>query len=276
MLFGEMSAAATAGGSSSPIDLHHKRTHANDCGGSLVRAFLLLPTDYPIIGVSWTLVYEMYFYCIFACALALKSRLASALASSATIMLLLAVSIRLAGTDAFLGNPIVLEFCFGMLLAYAFSQGWLPDVLLRYGWAVGSAMLVLASFYAAHDTTNGLSAATRWIAWRVPALFVVASSLQFRATGSAFRKLQILIGDASYAIYLTHPFVMIAYAKLLHDHPKLLQTSQLPFVPFVLMIAIVAGIFAHIFVERPLMDAARKRVISNKSARLARRQHEIF
>jgi hypothetical protein len=23
--------------------------------------------------------------------------------------------------------------CFGMLLAYAFSQGWLPDVVLRYG-----------------------------------------------------------------------------------------------------------------------------------------------
>ena len=110
----------------------------------------------------------------------------------------------------------------------------------------------------------------------VPALFVVASSLQFRATGSAFRKLLILIGDASYAIYLTHPFVMIAYAKLLHDHAKLLQTSQLPFVPFVFMITIVGGIFAHIFVERPLMDAARKRVISNKSARLARRQHEIF
>ena len=80
-------------------------------------------------------------------------------------MLLLAVSIRLAGTDAFLGNPIVLEFCFGMLLAYAFSQGWLPDVILRYGWAVGSAMLVLASFYVAHDTTNGFPAATRWIAW---------------------------------------------------------------------------------------------------------------
>jgi peptidoglycan/LPS O-acetylase OafA/YrhL len=241
---------------------------------SLVRAFLLLPTDHPIIGVSWTLVYEMYFYCVFACALALKSRLASALASSATIMVLLVLSIQFAGTDAFLGNPIVLEFCFGMLLAYAFGQGFLPDVVLRYGWIVGSIMLVLASVYVPHDTTNGLPASTRWMAWGFPALLVVTSSLRSVATDSAFRKLLILIGDASYAIYLTHPFVMITYAKILHDHPKLLQISQLPFVPFVFMIAIAGGIVAHIFVERPLIDVARKRVITAKTARLVGGQSE--
>jgi hypothetical protein len=62
---------------------------------------------------------------------------------------------------------------------------------------------------------------------------------------------------------------------VLHDHPKLLQISQLPFVPLVFMIAIVGGIVAHIFVERPLIDVARKRVISAKTARLAGGQSEI-
>jgi hypothetical protein len=66
--------------------------------------WLLLPTDHPIIGVSWTLVYEIYF--VFACALAFGSRLASILASFATIMLLLGLTIQFAGTDAFLSNPI--------------------------------------------------------------------------------------------------------------------------------------------------------------------------
>jgi exopolysaccharide production protein ExoZ len=228
-----------------------------------LRSILLLPTDRSIIGVSWTLVYEMYFYFIFACALVLQSRLASTVVSSGTIGLLLGAGIYLGGTNSFLGNPIVLEFCFGMLLAYAFHRSWLSELVLRYGWVVGSAMLVLAPVYVKHDTTNGLPSFIRWAAWGIPALLIVASSLQFVATRYSFQKLLMLIGDSSYAIYLTHPFVMIAYAKVLHDHPSFLEIWQLPFVPVVFAVAIFGGILAHIFVERPLIDLARRWATSN-------------
>jgi hypothetical protein len=44
-------------------------------------------------------------------------------------------------------------------------------------------------------------------------------------------QLHVLVGDASRAIYLTHPFVLIAEAKLHHDRPRLIEWPQLPFVP---------------------------------------------
>jgi exopolysaccharide production protein ExoZ len=227
-----------------------------------VRAFLLLPTDRPVIGVSWTLIYEMYFYCIFAVALLLKSRLASICLTSGAIILLLVSTIELIGPDAFLGNPIVLEFCFGMVLAYAFGQGQIPNFVLRYGWILGALMLCLASFYVKHHTTNGLPASDRWWAWGLPAVLLVTSSLGLVASRGRFLQSLVLVGDASYAIYLTHPFVMIAYAKLLHDRPRLVELPQLPFVPLVFMIAIVGGIIAHRLVERPLIALVRKCTMS--------------
>jgi exopolysaccharide production protein ExoZ len=160
--------------------------------------------------------------------------------------------------NVFLSNQIVLEFCFGMFLAFAFYYYQLPISGVRYGWLVGFAMLCLAPLYVAHDSTNGLPPSVRWAAWGVPAFIVVASFLGFASTRSRWERLLVLIGDASYAIYLTHPFVMVAYARVLKDHPRLTTISQLPFVPLVFLICLVGGTATHMLIERPLIDLARR------------------
>ena len=230
---------------------------------SINRAFFLLPTDKPIIGVSWTLVYEIYFYAIFTATLFFRSRLASTLLATGAIALMLAIGNFAA--DDFLSNQIVVEFCFGMFLAYAFYHYQIPISVVRYGWLVGFAILCLAPLYVVHDTTNGLPPPARWAAWGIPALIVVASFLGFVSGRSRWERLLVLIGDASYAIYLTHPLVMVAYARVLKDHPRLTIISQLPFVPLVFLICLVGGTVAHMLIERPLIDLAR-RLARHKSA----------
>jgi peptidoglycan/LPS O-acetylase OafA/YrhL len=59
----------------------------------------------------------------------------------------------------------------------------------------------------------------------------VTSSLGVVASRRRVLQLHVLVGDASRAIYLTHPFVLIAEAKLHHDRPRLIEWPQLPFVP---------------------------------------------
>ncbi|MFD2032036.1 hypothetical protein ACFSKM_20195 [Ancylobacter dichloromethanicus] len=70
------------------------------------------------MGVSWTLVYEMYFYLLFALALLLRRSVPASAAITAAMVGILVASNRAPSgvlTD-FLANPIVLEFLMGMWL----------------------------------------------------------------------------------------------------------------------------------------------------------------
>jgi exopolysaccharide production protein ExoZ len=78
-----------------------------------------------IVGQGWTLVYEMFFYAIFACAIFLPRRAAVGMASSALVGVVLAGLVVAPSSVAFAfwSDPIVLEFAFGMLLAIAYREG---------------------------------------------------------------------------------------------------------------------------------------------------------
>jgi exopolysaccharide production protein ExoZ len=222
----------------------------------IARSALLLPTDKPIVTVSWTLVYEMYFYLLFAGTLFLKSRAASLVATTTAIVLFLGGSLLLGNPTDFLSNAIVIEFCFGMALAVAFPHVATPSA--RAGMIVGFAALAAAPLIVPHESTNGLPPIARAIAWGLPAAIIVASSLSVDRLRSKLQQALVALGDSSYAIYLTHPFVLVAFARAVKDHPQLTSISLLPFVPLVFAACISAGISAHLLVELPLTRLARR------------------
>jgi peptidoglycan/LPS O-acetylase OafA/YrhL len=162
----------------------------------------------PILGVGWTLNFEMLFYAIFAAAFAARrevtvGRVAVALAALA---LTGALWPGLPMPLAYWSDPIVLEFALGMTLALIFRRG-----LRLPGWL--AALLVIA---ALAQVTLYLALAEgsmpRWLGYGVPAAEIVAALTLARrdiAIGWIDR-----IGDASYALYLCHP-VVIAAARML-------------------------------------------------------------
>lgn len=80
----------------------------------VVQSVLLLPDD-PLINVSWTLSYEVFFYLLFAASLLSTARTTTAILSMAAI-----AAAILFGTLAdvpFFANPVMIEFCFALLLA---------------------------------------------------------------------------------------------------------------------------------------------------------------
>jgi exopolysaccharide production protein ExoZ len=83
-------------------------------------SFFLLPSSKLIIGVAWTLVYEMYFYYLFAITLNLRNARIAVLATTGFIgaRILLGNLLPLGDLRHFLSNPIALEFCFGLILSY--------------------------------------------------------------------------------------------------------------------------------------------------------------
>ena len=222
-----------------------------------LRSILLLPDDYMILGPAWTLVYEMYFYIIFAATLTFAKPLISLVATTAAILILytLANFAPDAALREFLGDPIAFEFCLGLTLATIYWRWPRLIVLGRPLWFFGFALLAIAPLMVNHVTTNSLPSPERLFAWGVPAFLIALSFLALKFNRTRLQRIALLCGDASYAIYLTHPLVMVSYAKLLKG--QLANFPQWPIIPFVIVISAGLGILVHVFVERPVMASVR-------------------
>lgn len=235
--------------------------------GSIVRSLLLIPHEGRLLGVAWTLEYELLFYAAFALCLPLRSLTWSTGVVAAAIgALVLAAPALPPGTArGFLGNPIMLEFVGGMGIAWLSLRR--PD-LLRVPFAVAvaaGAVLVLAPLWVPHETTDGLRGWSRLVFWGLPAVVVVAHAVTARPRPGAVTRALVQLGDASYALYLTHAFVMIGYAAVL-KRTALREVGQGPAVVVVIAVSLGVALLAHRLVELPVTRAARRVFAPGRSA----------
>ncbi len=167
--------------------------------------FLPCGGDAPVLPGGWTLNYEMYFYALFAAALGLAPRRPAVWCSAVIGGVLL---LRMAGLQGFpvrfYGNGIVAEFLFGIAL-----HRWLPvraiDVPPALLMVIGTLAFGALTLLPPYVTDRGL----RPIAVGLPGATVVAVAILLdrkgkRVTGSVVRT----VADASYVLYLTHPYAI--------------------------------------------------------------------
>jgi peptidoglycan/LPS O-acetylase OafA/YrhL len=182
----------------------------------ILASYLFLPwprpdgLPQPALELGWTLNYEMFFYLVLTPFLLLPR--ARAVAGSAVLLALLVAVGQLHGFEPlalrFWADPIVLEFVAGMGLALAVAHG-----LTLPGWL--RLAMVLVACVGLHLLAEVQTA------WRVTsfgtlgALLVAAAVTGRRPerTGTVMRIL-VRLGDASYALYLCHPFVMRGFTLL--------------------------------------------------------------
>lgn len=209
-------------------------------GAQLLPSLLLMPTQVegadrlvsPTLEVGWTLCIEMAFYLLFALAMALPRR---------TAVVGTACGLILAGllAPAFSGNPwsnfyltpLVLEFGAGMLLAWSgLKAPW---------WLCPAGFLMMA--------TSGLASESHLLIASIPAVAIVAGA---RGMDHWLRPVRsvVLLGDASYAIYLFHLHALMLLAVPLVGRPA----PALAILPVGFSLAIALGILMHLRVENPL------------------------
>lgn len=186
---------------------------------SVIKSLLLWPqwTD-PLLGVGWSLVYEMYFYVIFALALAAPVRWVKPLAWVWGIFLGISFAIQLTvqwpdmlAYPEFhvISSPLALEFLMGCVLASHFMQGRrlpvLGLILFAIVWAVLMPMIPII------DDADVL----RVLNWGVPSAALIYALLMLETYHEiAFPNWLILLGDASYSLYLSHPLILSGLGKL--------------------------------------------------------------
>ena len=184
----------------------------------------------PVLGQGWTLNNEMFFYLLFGVSLTLPTGIRAATLAFLLVGLVAgAAMLGWAGYDIgptgrFLAAPIVLNFISGLLLASygrviaARGSPWRPVLLILI---VSIGLFVIVTYAA--ETQPDHVIVFGW--WLHAAVFTVAawccwlctrSNTPFPTDGveGGLARLGILLGDASYATYLFHLFVIAAVVRL--------------------------------------------------------------
>ena len=210
----------------------------------------------PVIGLGWTLNYEMFFYLVFGLAVAVR-RVAAVAGVAAVLLLgfwLNRVAGPLPGALGFWTESVVLEFVFGMAAALALRSG----VRLQPATAValmGAALVALALALPIRLVPN----VSRGINWGLPVALVVAGAVlgDFRRSDGRLARALGLLGDASYSLYLLHPFVIRLFRELWRA--GLVPGAAAPWCYAALVVggAIAAALASYRFFERPVTQLLR-------------------
>lgn len=206
----------------------------------------------PVYSLGWTLNYEMLFYAVFTLFVRLPQRLALA-AVTATLLALVAAEPFVPPHQpqlTFWTDPVIAEFVFGMAVAVAARF-----VVLANGWRMGLAVVAVAALLWLHRVVPGAVAPLR--AGLPMALLLAAAAFGPDPGWSGWA---LLLGDASYALYLVHPFPMRVFGLAWRHWPG---AGLLPAVAYCLAslaAAVLAAIAIHVWIERPTTRTVRRQL----------------
>lgn len=239
--------------------------------GNLLKSLFFIPYRkesgliFPMLFVGWTLNYEMMFYAVAAVSLGMLRRYRLLFASAIILVIFCAASAS-GSRDAiaeFYSYQRIFEFPLGFVAYRLWKRGVrIPPVLAGF-------IAVAAYVSMAYINWNELSRA-HLVYFGVPAFLLVASSLSLEpAIGSgSLTKGALLIGDASYAIYLSHPYCVEAARRLLASAPDSFRATAPIGVTLIIVMATAVGVALYWFVDRPLHKSARRLLQPTPAVRL--------
>ena len=202
----------------------------------------------PVLPVGWTLTYEMFFYILVAVALAIRTPL-----NRVCVPVLLAfAALALVGPSNGFPNTIVIEFMFGIVIGNAVPR------LQSLHWTVG--MIVGLAALALLLVVPGISGLARPLTWGLPAAFIVAAVVSTELSMRRWLPRWLLAaGNASYATYLTHGFVVPAVFLLCVRSLPLDWAGLTATIIVSLILSGILGQITHQIVEKPLLLRLRTR-----------------
>ncbi|MDP2802327.1 MAG: acyltransferase [Phreatobacter sp.] len=233
--------------------------------GWIVSSFLLIPTvvpgtadRFPFLYQGWTLWFEALFYLLVLAAM-LVSRRRKAVILSLVLLALVATGAMLdpqGPVGISFTSPLLLEFLAGYLFGtWRQAGGRLP--------AASGLLLVgigLLGFIAAAGFAGAPEGWPRILWWGLPALALVTGAVILddsrRIGAHAF---PLLLGDASYAVYLSHG-IAISVLSLASRRAGWATGTALdqPFLALATgMAAVAVGVGVHLIFEKPLMRFLR-------------------
>ncbi len=247
--------------------------------------FFLLPSlHYPggqtIITYSWTMNFELFFYCLLGLIL-LKT-----IKWAVPILILLLISLIAIGSITgirypviiLIANPILLEFVFGAAIGLALARIGRRRVAGIVVTALGiAATLCLPWLRLPFTVANGAQmimvnngALARSATWGVCAALIVGGTVFWSPSmKSTLGKWGVILGNASYSTYVASALVLEFSNRLfihLDPPPALSLWNRLLFESTMIIAVMAAGLACYTFVEKPLLRWLQKKFLSKAPA----------
>jgi peptidoglycan/LPS O-acetylase OafA/YrhL len=234
---------------------------------SLLTSLTLIPTERPpALPVAWTLIHEMIFYLIFSLSYFTRHFFLVVAVWTTSIIVTWSIGWKSSISLTYILSPQNLEFIVGMASAYGFSKlssKWSP-ILIGCGLTsiLGYIALGASEPYAVDRVWFGVSLG--------PIVLGIAMLERLKAPTPI--PWLLLVGNASYAIYLVHNPVVSLAVRL----GAMLNSSwELAFILCVSS-GLLGGLAYHLLVETPGMQLAgrlrltslglrRNRIVADRS-----------
>ncbi|MGJ7496796.1 acyltransferase family protein [Variovorax sp. RT4R15] len=208
----------------------------------------------PMLMPGWSLNYEMLFYFMILGVLSVSKRAffwpLSAMLLAYFFLGALAQPKSLAHT--FFHTTLWLEFILGMLCYVVYEKVRVPQIPKKVICAALLALFVLLAVLEAR--------VERFFAAGVPSALILLLALQLEGALKTLRasvlRVLVHIGDASYATYLSHMFVVGIVERILFARTGIEKNTFTAI--FTIACALAAGSLIYRLIDRPLSNGARR------------------
>lgn len=235
----------------------------------LVRSLLFIPfmkgsEVHPVMFLGWTLNYEMLFYVMFAIAMKFSHRHRAAICSGLICALVLIGGILKPESTPmkFWTNSIILEFvlgigCYQIWRASASPIVQKPGITSRFA----SVLLGIAFLACLPVFRSLIHSDIRFLKYGI----VAALGFHFTLRGLSDKELPkpiVMLGDASYSLYLFHPYLIQLFVKI--SGVLLLPSAFSYLVALVIIIACcLVAVTSYFLIEKPLTSLLRTKCVRN-------------
>ena len=235
---------------------------------NLIRSITLFPIGNPALSVSWTLSYEMMFYLLFGlCFISRKIWNIFIILWTSAIIIFNYFSGLNTKNLIFL-NPYCLEFILGYLICLTYFyreniKNILSYPILSYPilWLCAILFFCLTVIIKFYNLNLFYFSSNLMFAISASFLILAAINRASQRHKVSKNKILLLLGNASFSIYLVHDPIISLSIRLLHSNNFYL--AVLLFIVF-LIICCLGGVFYYFIFEKFILGRARK-IIAQKN-----------
>lgn len=208
--------------------------HSTPSPRLMLESLLFIPGQTPILDPGWSLNFEMFFYALFALVLFVPYRRLTVLLL--TLGALVSMHSFVPGNEPVLSaytSPLLILFGAGLAIGWLYRKGVKLPVWLACG-------MLIVGFYAL------VGAPMHGFARRdIAPIMIVFSMVSLDATNAIPSwPWLLMLGDASYSLYLVHPFAFDVVSKVWHG-------QNVPaFALSAMILALTMALLSYLFIER--------------------------
>lgn len=205
---------------------------------------------HPLLDQGWTLVYELYFYFLFA--LLLRFDILKGIVALFIFFTLSVLVGQIIDSDSIyvkiLTNPLLIDFSIGAVLGYVFGK----NITLK-SWILWTAAAISLGVIIIH--ISGVVFWGSWLGFGVSAAILLFSLVSLERRGLVkYPTFMVRWGDVSYSLYLSHSIITLTVGGLLRRKLFFDLLHPLAIIGFVVITALILANLSYFLLEKPITD----------------------